>query len=608
FTIKPASLRLHLESSVHLLKVNLDLVLEQIWKVAEGLLPIQPYDHCDTRFDDLFPTTLTEAHVGHTLTSNASEPNPCIQNTSFLDDHCVSRAYQKMQALLDSSSNTVHQEWTSIFRESTFARVITLHEHIETWTRAPHLATGYVQNILWWDPTWFFPIRLSLNGRTSVIKSQAPNVRTVCLGQKVTISTTQVEFPLLELDTTYLNNATAVVTVEPQIWSQDNRSFVDEHFVRTVWVDGAQNIEAVTAGLVVLEPLQTPNDTVRSALACSVDARWGDSNHTQADGLLDIAISADERYLRRDDRSGSGFRPANNSHWRHVKASMAWLDALTPTVPYLSPTLELTQSASTIANLLTSTGHTQLPPIDGFLRGHQDSPYEFWESLIATYFADGVARVGYSRQLDSPLFFVDGSLRDGHDCVKTIPAVGLNVSTCPDDRPVSGLTGFSLTGSANDVYAYRASAKTDYASVSILLVYVCIATAHFLYCIIRRHSSCAWEKLDDLLNLALDSQPDPAVLSNTSAGMKISETKAKAVGIFAMKGGGQGRDASLVDDEEEEDEESDDEEQRAKEISAMAKNKSARNEEAVQMRYVESMHDGKEFGRVKPGMRYGKMD
>ena len=355
-----------------------------------------------------------------------------------------------MQSLLDSASNTVHWDWTSIFRESTFARVITLHEHIETWTRAPHLATGYVQNILWWDPTWFFGSRLSLNGRTSFINSQAPNVRTVCLGQNVTISTTQVEFPLLELYTTYLNNTTAVVTVGPQIWSQDNVSFVDPYLVGTIWVDGAQDIEAVTAGLVVLEPLRTPNDTVRSALACSIDARWGDSNHIQADGPLDIAISADEGYRRRDDHSGSEFLPANNGHWKHIKASMAWLDALTPTVPYLSRDLGLTISASTIANLLMSTGHIQLPPIDGFVRGHQDSPYQFWESLIATYFADGVARVGYSQQLDSPLFFVDGSLRDGHDCVKTIPVVRLNVSTCPDDRPVSSLTSFSLKGLAND--------------------------------------------------------------------------------------------------------------------------------------------------------------
>ncbi|KAF7506008.1 hypothetical protein GJ744_012355 [Endocarpon pusillum] len=500
---------------------------------------------------------------------------------------------KKMQGLLGSAPDTAHWDWTVIFRENSVARVLALHENIETWTRAPHVATAYVQDIFWWDPTWFLRFRVSPNGRVSVVKSQAANVRTACLWQNVTINTIQVQFPLLELYRTYFYHTTASVTVKPEIWSQDNACFVDPDLVRTIWIDGAQSIEAVTAGLVVLGPLASLNETMRPALACSIDARWGDSNHIQSDGPLNIAITADVRYPRHDDRSGSGFLPANDSHWKHIKASMAWLDALTPTIPYQSPALNLTRPASTIANLLMSTGHIKLRPIDSVEHGYKDAPYQFWESLIATYFADGVARVGYSRQLSSPLHFVEGSDRGGPDCIKNITIAKHNVNTCPEDRPKSAnLTAFSLEGQLPDIFAYRASAKTDFASIAIILVYVCIATTHFFYCLISRRSSRAWEKLEDLLALAHSSRPDPSVLSNTSAGMKESSTKAKTVRIVVMGNG------------TEEPEESDKEER----MGGSVVKAFARNEEAVQMRFVESMRDGTTFGRVEARTKYGKMD
>ena len=94
-----------------------------------------------------------------------------------------------------------------------------------------------------------------------------------------------------------------------------------------------------------------------------------------------------------------------------------------------------------------STGHVQPLPIDHFEHGYQDNPYQFGESLIATYFADGVARVGYSQQLASPLVYVEGSDREEDDCIKNIFFARRNVSTCLEDRPQSAnLTAFSLEG------------------------------------------------------------------------------------------------------------------------------------------------------------------
>ena len=126
---------------------------------------------------------------------------------------------------------------------------------------------------------------------------------------------------------------------------------------------------------------------------------------------------------------------------------MDWLEALTPHVPYLSPTLNLTSPASTIANLSMSTGHTHFPSLDSVENGYGANPYQFWESVIATYFAEGVARVGYPQQLGSSVFFVEGSSAGTNKCTRYIPVLGQTIDICPEDRPRGvNLTAFSLQG------------------------------------------------------------------------------------------------------------------------------------------------------------------
>ena len=281
----------------------------------------------------------------------------------------------------------------------------------------------------------------------STVKSNAANVRTACLWQTVATDTSEIQIPQLELYETYRYDSNASLAVKPNIWSQDNVSFISPDQVRTVWIDGAQDIEAVTAGLIILAPLTNSNDTTRSALGCSIDARWDESHHVQSDGPLDIAISADVVGQRHDDSGGSGFLPANNSDWKNIKATTDWLEALTPTVPYLSSTLDLTSPASTIANLFMSTRHTNFPPIERFENGYGANPYQFWESVVATYFAEGVARVGYSQQLESPVFYVERSSPGIDQCNISVPIVWHNVDICPEDRPKGvNLTAFSLQG------------------------------------------------------------------------------------------------------------------------------------------------------------------
>ncbi|KAL8718078.1 MAG: hypothetical protein Q9225_004749 [Loekoesia sp. 1 TL-2023] len=369
-------------------------------------------------------------------------------------------------------------------------------------------------------------------------------------------------------------------------------SFISLNQVRTVWIDGAQDIDAVTAGIVILAPLNNSNDATRSALGCSIDARWGQSHHVQSDGPLNIAISADVIGPRPDDSGGSGFLPSNTSDWENIKANMDWLEALTPIVPSYPSTSNLSNSTSTIADLLTKTDHTRFPPIDSVEDGYGvkfgSSPYQFWEFLVATYFAEGVARVGYSKQLDSAAFSVDGSHTDANGCVEYLPIPSHNVNKCSEDRPKGAdLTMFRIEGKRTGIYAYHASVKTDFISITLVFAYLLIATAHLLYTLIRRRSSQAWGNLDDLLALAHGSRPEPEVLSNTCAGMKNPHVRARKVKILKRNG--------MADEDEE--------------SGGKGREKFGWEEEQVQMVFVDSVpHDSTVFGRVEAGVKYGKMD
>ena len=349
-----------------------------------------------------------------------------------------------MQNLFDNSWDISHEDWSFIARENTFAREVIVHEHIETWARTPHVATGFVQNILWWDTAWLNKFN---SKRVSTVKSKAPNVRTACHLQTIASNTSEIQFPRLESFKTYRYDFTASVAIQPGIWSQNHVSFAGPDLVRTIWIDGAQNIDAVTAGLMILAPLNNSKDTSRSALACSIDARWDESYHVQSDGPLDNAITVDVVGPRHDDGEGSGFLPANNSGWKNIKANIDWLEALTPISPFSYSKLNLTSNVSTIAHLLMSTDHALFAPTDSDKNEFKANPYHFWEFLIAAYFADGVARIGYAQQLESAAIFVERPDSEAHRCVFLTPPASLNLDICPEDRPKGvNLTAFSLQG------------------------------------------------------------------------------------------------------------------------------------------------------------------
>lgn len=159
-----------------------------------------------------------------------------------------------------------------------------------------------------------------------------------------------------------------------------------------------------------MAPTMSSNYSFRSALGCAIDARWIDSQSTQADGELDIAVTANALHRRKQSPGLKyyGFLPVEGS-WSKIIATSDWLQALTPAVPDLSRELLLNAPKPTLANLLMSTNHAEIIPIYSFSNGYLDQPYIFWEFVVSTLFADGVARIGYAQQLASNKTYVNNS-------------------------------------------------------------------------------------------------------------------------------------------------------------------------------------------------------
>lgn len=328
--------------------------------------------------------------------------------------------YPKILNFFSSMPGFFFREWELVMREPKLMRVIGGKEPVgnttsETWAFAPHMATALRQWHLWWVPSWFF--RFDSNGRSSTVKSNMTAVRTVCLQHNVTTDTTVIEFPDLKEFETYTYNGTLSATLGPNAFGRDGQSFEDPDTVRTVWINNTDG--DFTAKLIIMEAMANVSSSIRSILACAVDARWVQAHSQQRDMVSSAAITATaldqrpfkppkESYTSAVETKDHAFLPTNGS-WLRITANLDFLNALTPVVPYLSPTLQLTKPASTISNIFMSMGYRIIPPLTPPSEYKDYYIYHFYETAVSTLVADGISRIGYSRQLESATFFANGT-------------------------------------------------------------------------------------------------------------------------------------------------------------------------------------------------------
>ena len=98
------------------------------------------------------------------------------------------------------------------------------------------------------------------------------------------------------------------------------------------------------------------------------------------------------------------------------------------------------------------------------------------------------------------------------------------------------------------LYAYSASATTDYLNLTVLVLYVLTASPYLLYTVMSGRTPNAWEKLEDLIALAHTSRSASQILANTCAGIERAATRALDVRLLVLRRG----KTELVDEEWEE--------------------------------------------------------
>lgn len=83
-------------------------------------------------------------------------------------------------------------------------------------------------------------------------------------------------------------------------------------------------------------------------------------------------------------------------------------------------------------------------------------------------------------------------------------------------------------------WAYKASKVTDYLSIGVLLAHLILAVAHIAYVLITHHSSSTWDSQEEMLALALTSQP-PSAMADTCAGIERFGTMEHVVRVRALR-------------------------------------------------------------------------
>ncbi|KAL9630512.1 MAG: hypothetical protein Q9164_006377 [Protoblastenia rupestris] len=421
-------------------------------------------------------------------------------------------------------------------------------------------------------------------------------VRTVCLQHNVTTDTTVINFPDLKEFETYTYNGTLSATLGPNAFGQDGQGFEDPDIVRTVWINNTD--EDFTAKLIIMEAMANVSSSIRSILACAVDARWVQAHSQQSDMVSDAAITTKaleqrpfkprkESYTSAVETKDHAFLPTNGS-WLRITANLDFLNALTPVVPYLSPTLDLTKPASTISNIFMSMGYRIIPPLTTLSEHKRYYNYSFYETAVSTLVADGISRIGYSRQLESAIFYANGTKDEQ---IKSGPP--------PDAEK---FTEMQMDGDLLGIYTFKARVPTDFGAMAILALYIVIATIHTAHTLFRHRTLSSWQRLEDFAALLINSRQAPLALGDTCSGIDCAATRAKVARIVVV-GHGSTEDGVGIRHKDIEDSSSYTgvlEEQ--KEIECF-------REEEVQLIFVEEAANGsRSLGRVEPDVKYGKLD
>lgn len=278
----------------------------------------------------------------------------------------------------------------------------------------------------------------------------------------------------------------------------------------------------ISTGAVLQSPWTSDNRS-RIVIGCIVYANWAPAGvltdgYSFWQGWYPGTVLYGERYPL------SGHTSFNHSIARDGMDSIAvdedWLSMLTPPTGqrqigypgWLPTTIESVLHSAHLVDDLSGNG-TRTPT--DIWHDETHTRRRLLESIIASMFNDGLARVGIEKAFDqqgTPLHWTPLPLS------KAVGTATGNVTRLRVHFTIRGLS-YQLT-------------LTQKLSAAVLLLHILIALVHSAWIILwTGESSSSWDSIVELVVLAQNSHPAFSALRNTAAGIKHSSTFARKVSI-----------------------------------------------------------------------------
>lgn len=229
-----------------------------------------------------------------------------------------------------------------------------------------------------------------------------------------------------------------------------------------------------------------------------------------------------------------------------VKVTMdsEWLTVLTPTI-HPSTTNTTLPGYTTLSDVFyvmgLLNGYTTLPAVVNQV-----------ESVIATFVADGMSRIGYSANGGNTTLSGWRNKVVSRYNTSFDPTSQWGKAVYSGSATTPFVPGYDASNSTYlrfntylQGYSYKADSLTYWLALALLYVHAIMVVSHTMYRVIRkRESSVAWESPTDLLTLALVSQQpqeeDGLVLRNTCGGADSLDTLAIDIGARVLEPGENG--------------------------------------------------------------------
>lgn len=257
-----------------------------------------------------------------------------------------------------------------------------------------------------------------------------------------------------------------------------------------------------------------------------MDARWAPGAVVYAqDGAPRPALHKENSL---PDQWVDVFKPSPKSGWTHIDITEEVFNAVHFQLPdtlrpptFDLPTLPQPSNVTAIETLLFGDVAR-----DGSATNKTSHRIEH---IIASIFADALARSGSWRT--PPQIYSSGKIKGWEKQIlkgdygswsynKPPPQLDDAVTYFQMKQVITGCKALAhcmylYTHILTD--AYKASDKTDYLAIAVVLIHLLIATTHTIILVFwRRESSECWDTLPELLALSQQSTPSKAVLNNTA--------------------------------------------------------------------------------------------